>query len=118
MATTSSAWTCRNDECWKLEIVSEWRVKIRSINLTLLTCRNDECWKLKIVIQNGQKRMDGLGVFPKGKTFPYCQLQSSSTTVLAVGPQLTLNQFSATHCRQLLQMPELCGFSAPHSFED
>jgi hypothetical protein len=39
--------------------------------------------------------MDGLGVFPKGKTFPYCQLQSSSTTVLAVGPQLTLNQFSA-----------------------
>jgi len=55
MATTSSAWTCRNDECWKLEIVSEWRVKIRSINLTLLTCRNDECWKLKIVIQWPEK---------------------------------------------------------------
>ncbi len=51
MATTSSAWTCRNDECWKLEIVIEWRVKNRSTNLTLLTCRNDECWKLKIVIE-------------------------------------------------------------------
>jgi hypothetical protein len=62
--------------------------------------------------------MDGLGMFPKGKTFPYCQLQSSSTTGLALEPQLTLNQFSATHCRQLLQMSELCGFSAPHFTDD
>jgi hypothetical protein len=42
MATTSSGRTCRNDECWKLEFVIEWRVKNRSTNLTLLTCRNDE----------------------------------------------------------------------------
>ncbi len=55
MATTSSAWTYRNDECWKLEIVIEWQLKNGSTNLTLLTCRNDECWKLKIVIQWPEK---------------------------------------------------------------
>jgi hypothetical protein len=27
MATTSSAWTCRNDECWKLKIVIQWPEK-------------------------------------------------------------------------------------------
>jgi len=69
MATTSSAWTCKNDECWKLEIVIEWWVKNGSTNLTLLTCRNDECWKLKIVIQMARKGWMDWACFQKEKHF-------------------------------------------------